>query len=157
MSQYNTGTASTTAASNVIEGTGTLWLANVAVGDIIIMDGHNAFYQVSAINDDDEIEVSAPVSATLVDVDYVIVRDFTANIFLPLLNQSDLRAAEIYSRAMAAIDLALALTSGNPSIPANTMIYMNNPTNTTGFKFNSTTGQFEFYIDNVKVHAFPSY
>lgn len=155
MSQYLTGSVDTTSGSNVVTGTGTAWLANVSVGDIILFDSiEGTPYWVSAVNSDTELEVSANLSETLNDDDYVIVRDFTYNNSLPLLNPGDARAAEIYNVLAAKIDVALALVSGlNPGIPAGNRIYLDSPTNTVWIQYNASTGQIEFYRNSAFVGA----
>lgn len=49
MSQYKTGTVAVETDSQTVIGTGTLWLANVTVGDLFIVADTNVSYVVAAV------------------------------------------------------------------------------------------------------------
>jgi len=92
MSQYRTGTASVTNGSNVITGTGTAWLSNVAVDDWFI--GQDKIkYNVSAVNSDTEIEISVNYGGSTVEFAYTIHRDFLDG--KPVFSDGDVETATI--------------------------------------------------------------
>lgn len=109
MAQYKDGTVSTTAGSPTVTGVDTLWLSYVSVGDIIQIGGDAVFYEIGAVGSDTSLSLVSNYPSTLVTQSYVITTDFTVNQNLPLMNQGDLRAADIYSRAMKLIDAGLGL------------------------------------------------
>jgi len=60
---YRAGTLSLTAASTTIVGVGTQFLANVAIGDVIVVENGQCFETV-AVPDDTHITVDTPAKAT---------------------------------------------------------------------------------------------
>jgi len=104
--QYSTGTISGSQDSNLITGTGTEWLNNAAAGDLFVPE-NGQVYVVSAVTSDTALELTANLPADLVSATYTIHRRFTPNLKLPLLDQGDLRADALVSRALVRIDTAL--------------------------------------------------
>ena len=80
MSLYKTGTASVANNSNTITGSGTLFVANVKVGDDFKVSGENAEYNVISIDSDIQIKIAPNYAgATASGLSYSISRDFTQN------------------------------------------------------------------------------
>lgn len=104
MSQYTTGTITTTAGSATITGSGTAWLANVSVGDEIFVGDDGIRGEISGIASDTSITLVAPFPETLYDETYAIVSDFTYNRSYPLLNTGDAHSADILRRVVQMID-----------------------------------------------------
>lgn len=105
MSQYITGTVDVTNASATITGTGTLWLSEIAIGDLFIVVGDGVSYEVASITNDTTIALTAPYAGTTATgASYVIARDFTPNQSIPLINKGDVETATILKRAFAIID-----------------------------------------------------
>jgi len=113
MAQYTSttdgGTISTTAGANTLTGTDTSWLANVSAGDEILIGDDTVSYTIDAVASDTAMTLTANYPTTRTnETTWIVFRDFTAAYGLPLVNQGDLRFADIYSRAMRLIDNALA-------------------------------------------------
>jgi hypothetical protein len=89
--QYTDGVAAVTNGSAVVAGTGTLWLANVSVGDILKLsiDG-DATYVVGSVDSDTQITLSSNYAGSTVSgQSYVIQRDFSVNRSYALPNMGD--------------------------------------------------------------------
>jgi len=112
MSQYTTGTVDTTHESNIVTGNSTAWLAGVEAGDLIRIGGDSVFFQIASVDSDTQLTLTANYNETLSEEEYVIVSDFTSTYNIPLLNQGDMGAAEVYSRAMLIIDQILGSGGG---------------------------------------------
>jgi len=112
MSQYITGTVDVTNGDATVVGTGTLFLTEVAVGDIFVRDGDVAFYMVSSVTTDLALELTGAYGGvTGLAVNYSISRDFTVPDNIPFMNQKDIHTAQIFTRAMNKIQ-ALITASG---------------------------------------------
>lgn len=109
--QITSGTVSLTNGSPIVVGSGVDW-SLVNTSSIIIVSG--VPYAIQAVDaENDELTLSADWAGTTASgVSYVIVRDFTTNHSLPMLNPGDLEAAAIFSRAMTLIDKLLATIGG---------------------------------------------
>lgn len=108
MSQYRTGTVSTTNASQTVTGTGTLWLANVSAGDLFTVVGSGVTYQVAAVVSNTELTLNANYAGSTASTQsYVIARDFTPTWNLPIINKGDIETATLLKRAFQIIDSKL--------------------------------------------------
>jgi hypothetical protein len=88
--QYNTGTVTTVHDSNVITGSGTLWLINVSIGDAFKIASEYDLYVVASVDSDTQITLSAVYTGTgASSLSYQIVRDFTATLELMELYPGD--------------------------------------------------------------------
>ncbi|EDM47747.1 hypothetical protein [Marinobacter algicola] len=114
MSQYKTGAVSVTNGSQVVTGTGTLWLSNVSPGDGFTVAGTGVPYTVGSVDSDTQITLNAnyagPSGSGLA---YAIWRDFTAQNNLPEMSQGDIETATTFTRAMRLIDGSLADIQGD--------------------------------------------
>jgi hypothetical protein len=108
--QITQGTISAINGNATITGTGIDW-TQVTTNCLFISQG--ASYQVIAVNlGSSQITISPPwVGNTAAGLSYVIVRDFTPNQQLPLLNPGDLEASAIFTRAMQRLDAIVGQTS----------------------------------------------
>lgn len=80
MPQYQTGTVDTTNGETIITGHGTLWSANINVGDAFSVRGENAIYSVGAVDSNTQITLtSAYAGSDSTSVNYQITTDFTTN------------------------------------------------------------------------------
>ena len=107
MAQYKTGTVATAAGSQTITGTGTAWLADISAGDRIQIDPDKSFLEILTVDSDTQLTLAVNIPDTRSGASYTIQTDFTATVGLPLINQGDLHAADIISRAFNMIDAAL--------------------------------------------------
>lgn len=114
MSQYKTGTVSATNGSQVVTGTGTLWLSNVSPGDGFTVAGTGVPYTVGSVDSNEQMTLNAnyagPSGSGLA---YAIWRDFTAQNNLPEMSQGDIETATTFTRAMRLIDGSLADIQGD--------------------------------------------
>lgn len=101
MSQYKTGTVSTTNGSAVVTGSGTSWLASISVGDLFALqassDPYNVAYEVGSVDSDTQITLTAPFNATVSGNAYVLHRDFHPN-GNPKFANGDVETAAILNR-----------------------------------------------------------
>lgn len=109
--QITSGTVTTVQNSPIITGSGVDWsLVNTSC--IIIISGLT-FNVVDVDTDTNELTLSADWPTTgSSGLSYVIVRDFSNNHSIPLLNAGDLEAAAIFTRAMVKIDTVLSTIGG---------------------------------------------
>ena len=112
MAQYRTGTVTTTAASAIVTGTDTLWRNNVTAGDLFTVSGTNVYHEIASVDSQTQLTLAAAYPTTFFGKEYVIVSDFTPNRGYPCVNQSDLRSAEIFTRALRMIDADMGLVYG---------------------------------------------
>jgi len=104
MSQYKDGTASVNNNSNIVTGSGTLWIANISAGDLFTKAGDDVAYTVAGVTNNTILTLTAPYSgSTSTGSTYGITIGFTAG-GLPLLSAGDLNTAAIYNEAMKNID-----------------------------------------------------
>jgi len=89
---------------SLVTGNSSVDWSQVTTNCILIVSGNP--YTITAVSPvAKEITISPKwVGAAVLNVPYVIVRDFTLNMQLPLLNPGDLEAAAIFSRAMLLLD-----------------------------------------------------
>ena len=107
MGQHRDGTVTTVAGSNIIQGSGTLWLSFIQSGDEILIAADNTFMVIQSVDSDIQITLTANYHTSASGQTYVINTDFTTNLGLPLPNQSDLNLADTISRQMAILDAAI--------------------------------------------------
>lgn len=101
MSQYKIGTVTVTNASATVTGSGTLWVANVAINDWFIVD--SVVYVVSGITNDTTLTLTAPYGGTtLIGITYVLHRDFAAN-GSPLMSEGDIETATVFNSLVGAL------------------------------------------------------
>lgn len=105
----NGTTVTTVSGDATIEGAGgTQWLDEISVGDTFKIEGESAEYQVAAITDEDTIELTATYEGDSAGGrDYLIIRDFTDRLVLPLINRGDLDWPDIYSSMCRILDGAV--------------------------------------------------
>ena len=112
MSQYQTGTVDVAAASQTVDGTSTLWLANVAIGDLFKVTGYDAHYTVANIVSDTELTLNAGwAGSTLFGHTYQIVRDFTPIYNIPEIWVGDKDWPYHLTQGLRIIDGAIAGTA----------------------------------------------
>jgi hypothetical protein len=115
MSQYVTGTVAVTNGSASVTGTGTAWSANIVAGDVLIIIGGAASYQVASVGSDTGLTLTADYGGTTASgLSYALSRDFTPVFGLPYPQDGDIGTGQLFKRAMLAIDTLLA-SRGNGS------------------------------------------
>lgn len=161
MSQYKDGTASVNNNSNIVTGSGTLWLANISAGDLFTKVGDDVAYTVAGVTNNTILTLTAPYSGSSSSgSNYGITIGFTAG-GLPLLSAGDLNTAAIYSEAMKGIDnnavFKSQLTSSSATIfdngNLNVTIWDCNGANANllprGYVANTTTGATQLEVNKV--------
>ena len=111
MAQYKTGTATVVNGSAVVSGTGTQWLANVQPGDSFVMAGVSLVYDVSSVDSDTQLTLTAPYGGTGKTGAYAVQRDFTSD-GIPEMAQGDIETAAIFTRAMRKLQGLLGQLGG---------------------------------------------
>lgn len=90
MSQYTTGTANVTNASDIVDIPGAALLTNVQVGNTFKRKDEYAEYNIIAVNSNEQIRISpAYAGTTATGVQYQITRDYTPNLGLTEINTGD--------------------------------------------------------------------
>ncbi len=113
MAQYKTGTVTVTNGSTGVVGVGTLFAANVTVGDWFIRKGDDVSYQVATVTNDTNLVLASSYQGTNAGgVAYSVTKDFTANFNIPLLSRGDIDTATVFARAMSEIDIAIGQNTG---------------------------------------------
>lgn len=126
MAQYQVGTVAVTNGSATVTGVDPdpgsgdvdppqLWLTEVAPGDLFIVQGTDVWYEIQSVTDDSTLVLTAAYQGVTVTpsgnpqagANYAIVRDFTSNYALPLLNRGDIETVNVASRALQDIDTAM--------------------------------------------------
>ena len=114
MSQYQTGTVDVTASSQTVDGTNTLWLANVAIGDLFKVTDYDVHYTIANVVSDIELTLNANwAGTTLTNKTYQIVRDFTPTYYFPEIWPGDKDWPYHLTTALRMIDL---LVGSVPSV-----------------------------------------
>jgi len=108
MSQYKTGTVSTTAGSNVVAGVGTLWNTNLTAGDLIRIGSDAVYYTIDAIATNTSLTLTANYPSTVSSQSYAVYRDYTPNYDYPLPSRGDIGFPEAVAHALGMIDTDLA-------------------------------------------------
>jgi hypothetical protein len=115
--QIINGTVSISSVTpTLVQGDSEVDWTQVTAGSLFILGAHVS--RINAINLGTStltLEAAYPGS-TITGAAYVIVRDFTANYNLPLLNRGDLEASVVFSRAMQVIDGMLGSSGGAAEI-----------------------------------------
>jgi hypothetical protein len=105
MSQYNEGIASVIQTDATVTNTGaSLWLAEVAAGDLFTVISSGVVYFVASVTSDTELELSAPYADVTGSFAYVIARDFTPINNIPIINKGDIETATLNKAGLAIID-----------------------------------------------------
>lgn len=96
MSQYTTGTITVSNGSNVITGSGTSWLSEISIGDLLSVSGEPPYW-VSLVNSNTSITLTGPWGgASSSGLSYAITRDFASN-GNPLINPNDTETAQAFN------------------------------------------------------------
>lgn len=112
MALYSTGTITATNASNVITGAGTLFVANVKVGDDFKVSGENAEYNVISVDSDTQIKIAPNYAGTTASgLSYSISRDFTQNHGLTEVQPGDIDWPFRMTGTIRKIDSLIAMGS----------------------------------------------
>lgn len=108
MSQYIAGTVAVTNGSAAVVGTGTLFAANVAAGDLFTVQGSSVPYEVGSVTDDTHLTLTANYAgADDAAAAYAITTSFTPTLGIPYMEQQDLDTATIFKRAMLLVEALL--------------------------------------------------
>jgi len=117
MSQYRVGVVTTLTGSQTVIGSGTAFLANVAIGDLFKKLGQNVIYEIAGVPSDTEITLSGPyVGSGESGMTYGITRDFTPNLELPEVWAGDKDWPYTLTKALRVIDAAFSRTAVNPTV-----------------------------------------
>lgn len=102
--------------NSLITGNVSVDWTQVTVNSLLIVSGIT--YVITDVNAGAKTLRISPawVGAAVSSVAYTIVRDFTLNMSLPLLNPGDLEAAAIYTRAMKILDGVTSAVSTDPNV-----------------------------------------
>ena len=114
MAQYKDGVVAVTNGDATVTGTGTAFLANVAIGDMFTIKDSGVTYQVGYVTDDTHLELTAKYAGTdLAGLSYVIHTSFTSPDSIPYLEPNDVESHTISKRGINKIqDLIVELRSG---------------------------------------------
>ena len=105
MGQYKTGTVKVLSGEGAVEGTNTLWAANVEAADLFKMKNESVIYQVASVTDDTHLELSTTYNGTSRSGEqYQITRDFTPNLKMPEINPGDIDWPDNVTKALRTID-----------------------------------------------------
>lgn len=114
MAQYKTGTVSVSNGSATVTGSGTLFSANVAAGDLFTIVGDNAWYEVASVASNTSLTLSANYAGTTGSgYSYAISRDFTTRLELPYPQKGDIETASLIKRAFEQIDTETNIAKAN--------------------------------------------
>lgn len=109
--QYIEGTITVTNSSAVVTGANTSWSAEIAVGDLFQVRDVPVLFIIQSVDSDTQVTLSANwTAATESGLEYQIVRDFTANLELPLPNSGDYDTLSVISNAISQMDVLMANT-----------------------------------------------
>ncbi len=109
--QYRTGTVKVMSGEAAVEGSGTLWAANVEAADLFKMRNESVIYQVGTVTDNTHISLSTLYNGTTRSGEqYQITRDFTPNLTLPEVNPGDLDWPDNVTRSLRIIDAYIVQT-----------------------------------------------
>lgn len=109
MSQYRGGLLSVTQNSNVVQGIGTEWSANIEPGDMLLVIGDTNIYSVDTVVNDTQLTIVGVYQAsTKSGVNYAISRDFTPNRNYPVPVGGDIEAIRFFGQALKMIDADMA-------------------------------------------------
>lgn len=118
--QINGGTVTVAIGSGTVTGSSDCDWSEVTVNNWFLVSGQ--IYLINAVDNSLKTLGISPTFAGVGGLDltdssnYTIVRDFTANHQLPILNPGDLEAASLWSRAMNIIDGLLGGAGGDTEI-----------------------------------------
>lgn len=109
--QITSGTITISSSTpTTVQGSSAVDWSQVLAGNLLFVNGQ--VLGINTVNPSTKVlSLDAPYSgATITDAPYVIVRDFTPNFGIPVLNDGDLEAAAILTRAIRMIDARLGTT-----------------------------------------------
>lgn len=114
--QINSGTITATENAVVVVGSAEADWAQVLPGNLFICQ--NKIYQIVAVNPTLKQLTLSPAwsTASVTEAAYAIVRDFSPNLGLPLLNPGDLEAAAIVTRAFQVLDTVVSEAAGESGV-----------------------------------------
>lgn len=117
MASYADGTVAITCGSNVICGAKTAFLANVKVGDILVIWGLHPYFTVTKVVSDTKLEVDRAISGKndLSDLAYAISTDFSPILGMPLMTSDGLNNHQLMTRILTTLDRELPKTKNQPS------------------------------------------
>ena len=105
MAQYTSGNVDVTNGSATVTGNGTLWLAEVAAGDLFAVIGDGVTYEVASVTNDTTLVLTANYAGvTGLGKDYAITRDFTPFLKIPYLTKGDIDTATVLKRSFEVLD-----------------------------------------------------
>lgn len=108
MAQYRAGRVTVTTGSDVVVGTDTDWLSNVASGDIFMVRGDEVPYRVAGVTRNNELRLNARYAGpTETNTFYSITRDFTEFLNLPIIRNGDVDAVPLFAEALVILDAKL--------------------------------------------------
>jgi len=103
--QYLEGSVDVTYNSQTVVGHNTEWLAYVEEGDWFKLLYSNTHYQIGSVDGNTQLTLTTPYGeSTATYQSYVIVRDFTANFSLPLIEQGDRDWTYLLKKALDTLD-----------------------------------------------------
>ena len=103
--EYQEGSVDVTYSSQTVIGHGTTWLPYVEEGDWFKLLHSDKHYQIGSVDSNTQLTLTTPYGeSTLTYQSYVIVRDFTPNYGLPLIEQGDRDWTYLLQRSLKTLD-----------------------------------------------------
>lgn len=145
MTQISRGTVAVTNGSQIVTGTGTLFVTDSADnGDLFIVDGENVAYPIASV--DTELQVTlASNYAGVTDsgLAYAISVDFTPNFGFPLPQTGDIGVSAQLRDAFTEIDIQLLNTVGVTTLNGLTDTDLTGLNDDDILKYNQISGKWE--------------
>ncbi len=124
MAQIKTGTVSVTNGSTTVIGDGVDWTLVSAVACQFVVGERPQIYSINgvtppgeSVSGEWELELAAPYGeATGEGLNYTIVKDFSVNLGLPLINPGDVETATLLTRAFLILDQAIVFGDGSADL-----------------------------------------
>jgi hypothetical protein len=111
--QYRVGTVSVENGSDIVNGTGTLWVGNVPVDGLFIVKGDTTPYRVSEVITDTQLRLTATFGGdTATGVEYAITVEITPNLGIPELAQGSIGMVPIYNDFARIMDEQVGALNG---------------------------------------------
>jgi len=135
--QYSEGVVDVTYLSQTVVGHGTNFLANVQEGDWFKILHSDKYYQIGSVDSATQLSLTTPYEeSTSTNESYLIVRDFTANYHLPIIEQGDRDWTFLLRRALETLDEGAfkkvkdtGLDADKPTYPVVGQVYVATDTN----------------------------
>jgi len=103
--QYSEGTVDVFHLSQTVIGHGTNFVANVQEGDWFKILHSDKYYQIGSVDSATQVSLTTPYGeSTTTYESYLIVRDFTSNYNLPLIEQGDRDWTFLLKRSLETLD-----------------------------------------------------